>query len=89
MNSIKLNVFARFSCLIELCVSEVKSNVNGNLDEVKYVEEEAENEYYNTECGISGRLTESSYLNGFTRDTKCVTDEEEYLKEKALSFCSS
>ena len=69
----RLNLFAFVSKLVELSVTEVKSNVYGNLDEVENVEEAKEED--------EARATHNDNLNYLTSDTEGVTDEKEYLEE--------
>ena len=76
------NVFAGLSRLIELCVSEVKSDVYGNLDKVENVEEEAQEEY-------KSAASHCEHLNKLTCYAERITYKKEDLEKEALSLCCS
>ena len=73
--------FSFVSELVELGIAEIERNVDGYLDEVQYVEEEAEVKYECSEAACCG-ITERTYLNYLSCDSECVTDKQEYLKKQ-------
>ena len=82
---LRLFLFALAACFtltVKLGVAEIKRNVDGDKNKVEYVEEKREIEK-ETACIHSCKL---DYL---ANDTASVTEEKEYLKEKALSLCGA
>ena len=81
---------ALVSELIQLCVSEIESHVNGDLDEIKNVKYEAENEDDNAERTRSfKRIAERHHLYGLARNTERITYKKEHLEEEALALSGS
>lgn len=72
----------KFSLHIELFVSEIKSNIDGDFDEVKYIEKEAEIE-------DKARRAHIEHLYDLACDSECIADEQEYFEKQALSLCGT
>ncbi|MGN0989056.1 MAG: hypothetical protein ACI4N6_01955 [Eubacteriales bacterium] len=77
------------SLTVKSGIAEVETYVDGNLDKVKNIEEEAQEKYPTFQAREFNNMAHAGYLDDFACYTESITYKQENLKEKALALCGT